>query len=98
MNSASELQPFKEYGENVKQVLGAIQSPPANLAAQHQLVKGLADENLGRALETVDRLRQQWSALPVWPLSVGFFVKVLATVVPPVAALLWHRFTAQLPL
>jgi hypothetical protein len=60
--------------------------------------KALEQEGLGGAVEAIDRLRAQWRALPVWPLSVAFFVKVLATVIPPVVVVLVQQFTRKIPL
>jgi hypothetical protein len=59
-------------------------------------VPELADAELGRAIDTADRLRAQWASLPVWPLSVGFFLKALATLAPPLVAVLWQQYATRL--
>jgi hypothetical protein len=61
-------------------------------------IQGLAEENLGRALESVDRLYQQWAALSVWPRGPMFVVKMLAMVVSPLAVVIGQQFREQLPL
>jgi hypothetical protein len=59
-------------------------------------VPDLADAELGRALDTADRLRAQWASLPVWPLGVGFFLKALATLAPPLVTFLWQQYAPRL--
>lgn len=60
-------------------------------------VRGLADENLGRALESVDRLHAQWAALPSWPFSLTLVVQYLALAVPPVALFVVQQTFKQVP-
>jgi hypothetical protein len=52
----------------------------------------LREEGLSRALETIDRLRAQWPALPHWTFSVAVLVKYVSMVVPPVVAFVVQRF------
>jgi hypothetical protein len=61
-------------------------------------IQDLGQEQLGRALETVDRLYTQWAALPVWPVSMMFFVKVLVTVISPVAAFVANEIVSNVSL
>jgi hypothetical protein len=59
----------------------------------------LGEENLGRGLETVDRLYVQWSALPNWPVTWAIMLKFAATVVVPAAGYFAvQQFLKQLPL
>lgn len=61
-----------------------INARASRLVKENDL-RGMADENLGRALETVDRLYTQWAALPSWPVSLAIVLKFGATVVIPAA-------------
>ncbi|MCI0458029.1 MAG: hypothetical protein L0Z62_13780 [Gemmataceae bacterium] len=59
-------------------------------------VQGLADESLGRALETVDRLRTQWAALPIWPFSLAQVAQYLVMVLPPVVVFALQQSLKQI--
>jgi hypothetical protein len=54
-----------------------------NVLVQKKDHHGLGDENLSRALATVDSLHRQWSALPSWPMGMDVLLKFVVTVVVP---------------
>jgi len=58
-------------------------------------IQALGDEGLGRALETVDRLRAQWAALPNWPLGLAVVVRYLVMVVPPAVVFIMQQFFTE---
>jgi hypothetical protein len=84
----------REMLESLTGAFDQINARVKNLVKEEN-VQGLAEENLGRALESVDRLYQQWAALPVWPRGPMFVVKMLAMVVSPVAVFVVHQLRQQ---
>jgi hypothetical protein len=67
-----------------------INARVALLVKEHNL-NGLGEEALGRSLATVDRLRTQWAALPIWPFSLAMVARYLALAVSPVVAVLFEE-------
>ncbi|MFO0966927.1 MAG: hypothetical protein U0793_15240 [Gemmataceae bacterium] len=65
-------------------VFGNADDPDATL--ERRALKALADEELGRSLETAQRLREQWLALPAWPVATAALIRFLVSVLaPPIA-------------